>query len=227
MIIVEPSVELLGTTVFVGQSPIADMDPCSDGARLIERAGRVCWKSEGKSSYGSAATFCDRVLKQYGHESIAEHASATVVFVTDRIVSHQIVRHRIAAYSQESTHYLNYGNSRHDSQIRVCKPETLEKDSLAYDVWRKGQLHCEATYMALIEMGVPHYEAAYALPMGLKTELVATYNFRTWLHVINLRTELKENGKPKDKPEVYSLMLKAGGVLAQVCPELFGKWAGK
>lgn len=220
MIVVEPSVILLGSTQF--HDPTSD--PCSDGARLIERAGRVCWKSEGQTINGSASGFCDRVLNQYGHASISEHASATMLFVTDRIVSHQIVRHRIAAYSQESTHYLNYANGRHDGQIRVCKPYGLVEGTKTYELWHDACASSEQAYLQLIAGGAKHYEARYVLPMGLKTELVATYNFRTWDHIIDQRT-LMVNGKKKNTPEIHDLMLKAGRILAKLCPELFGKRA--
>lgn len=223
MIIVVPSVELLGFTTI--NQKWSSTEPCSDGARLIERAGRVCWKSEGKTTAGSAGPFCERVLRQFGHESIAEHASATIHFVTDRIVSHQLVRHRIAAYSQESTHYLNYSKDTFDRSIRVCKPWDLQEGTFAYEIWHQAMCHAEAYYFQLMEVGgLKHYEARYVLPMGLKTELVATYNFRTWKHVLKTRTEMRADGKPKNTPEVHDLMLKAGDILAKLCPEIFGEW---
>lgn len=233
MIVVPQSVELLGFTTFVGTGgPMLDIDdPCSDGARLIERAGRVCWKSEGQAKPGSARGFCERVLQQFGHESIAEHASATMVFVTDRIVSHQLVRHRIAAYSQESTHYLNYSNGRHGSQIRVCKPvELLQSDDQeAIGIWQRNMEASERDYFALIERGVKHYTARYVLPMGLKTEVVATYNFRMWKHVVKQRTEMKSDGKggmvPKNTPEIHFIMNQAKATLFSICPEVFYEFA--
>jgi thymidylate synthase (FAD) len=228
MIIVEPSVELLGYTVTTDRS----VEGPSEGARLIERAGRVCWKSEPSISPTSATTFCDRVITQFGHESIAEHASATILFITDRIVSHQMVRARIGAYSQESTHFLNYSKGKFGRQISVCKPWILRNENgieeLAQSYW-KWFRSCEAgesAYFDLIENeGWPHYEARYVLPMGLKTEVVATYNFRMWNHVLTQRTEKNSAGGLKNTPEIHDLMTKASLVLSKLCPEVFGKWA--
>lgn len=212
MIIVEPSVELLAATRPINYSE----DPCSPAAIFVERTARVCWKSEGKATPGSAAPFLERILKQNKHESIAEHASATVLFVTDRIVSHQIVRHRIAAYSQESTHYINYGKR---NGISVCRPIGLEPGSEALAIWTQTMENCERAYLGMIALGAKHYTARYALPMALKTELVATWNFRTWQHVLRLRTA------PNNTPEIINLMRKAGRLMANLCPEIFGEWA--
>lgn len=222
MIIVEPRVELLGASQYFGTT---SPDNVSDGALLIERAGRVCWKSEGMSDANSAPAFCDRVLGQYKHESIAEHASATMLFVTDRLVSHQLVRHRIAAYSQESTHYLNYAKGKFGRQISVCKPHDLDDRSEAYHIWFMAMLKAEESYFRLIEdHGMKHYEARYVLPQGLKTELVATYNFRMWKHVVEKRTELNSAGRPVNTPEVHHLMMKAKRLLYLLSPEVFKSW---
>lgn len=219
MIVVKPEATILGVTKFLGPNDGSSSDP----ALLIERAGRVCWKSEGKSTPGSAAGFCDRVLRQFGHESISEHASATVHWVTDRIVANQLVRHRIAAYSQESTHYLNYSKvGQFDRQIRVCKPWDIEEGTLAYTIWAEAMQYAENAYFQLIEdCKVKHYEARYCLPLGLKSELVATYNFRTWVHVIRKRTELNSSGKPVNTPETHYLMLDTAKALMSLCPEVF------
>ena len=231
MIIVEPSVKLLAASQMeeISFSDVADeaglcLPSGSEGAQLTERAGRVCWKSEGQVTPDSAASFCERVVHQKGHESIMEHASATMHFVTDRYVSHQMVRSRIAAYSQESTHYLNYSKGKFGHKISVCKPWILTgvDSGPGYECWLKSQEQAQAAYFELIEdHGWPHYEARYALPGGLKTEIVATYNFRMWTHVIRQRTLLRNNGKPVNTPEIHYLMLEAGRIMADLCPEMF------
>lgn len=214
MIVVEPSVALLAYTV-PNWGPLST----AGATEVIERCGRVCWKSEGKAGPGTAAGFVGRVVGQFHHESIAEHASATVLFVTDRIVSHQIVRHRIAAYSQESTHYINY--AKKGEELSVCAPIGLERGTWQWDAWARAVREAEDAYFKLVNGGVRHYTARYAMPMCLKTELVATYNFRTWLHVLRLRTA------PNNTPEIIDLMRKAGAILAGLCPELFGEWEEK
>jgi len=208
MIVVKPSVTVLAMT--------------QNAAKVIERAGRVCWKSEDKITPDSSKAFCERVVRGFGHESIAEHAVATVHWVTDRIVANQLVRHRIAAYSQESTHYLNYTKGRHDSQIRVCKPWDLEEGTLAHRIWAEQMESAERAYFQLVEeCGLSHYEARYVLPLGLKTELVATYNFRTWAHVIKQRTKTRDDGKPVNTPETHFLMCATAAKLMLACPDFF------
>lgn len=128
MKIVEASAELLAYSQLVPSKRSEDVavsgsDPCGDVARIIERCGRVSWKSEAKMVRGSADDFITRVVNIRKDESIAEHASATVLFVTDRYASHQLVRHRIAAYTQESTHYINYGKGDKETrELGFCRP---------------------------------------------------------------------------------------------------------
>ena len=105
MIIEKPSFEILST------------DSYEDMISRVEMAGRVCYKSEGNISDGSAVTFIKGILKR-GHESVIEHASITARVICDRGVTHEIVRHRMASYSQESTRYCNYSNDKFDNQIR-------------------------------------------------------------------------------------------------------------
>ena len=106
MKIIKPSVEF--------------MEPVDGQAilRHLERCGRVCYKSEGRIVEGSAAQFVRSVIKR-GHESVLEHAKITVKVTCDRGVSHEIVRHRIASYSQESTRYCNYTGDKFGGEISV------------------------------------------------------------------------------------------------------------
>ena len=120
MRIVEPSAKLLAYTQLVPDSLASGCDPCGDMARVVERCGRVSWKSEAKIERGSADDFMTRVVNIRKDESIAEHCSATLLFIMDRYASHQLVRHRIGAYTQESTHYINY--SKKGEEIEVCRP---------------------------------------------------------------------------------------------------------
>ena len=94
---------------------------------LIEKAGRTCYKSEDKITNSSAESFVKRIIKN-GHHSVIEHCSATVQIVCDRGVTHEIVRHRLASYSQESTRYCNYGKEKHGSGIKVVIPFFWEAD---------------------------------------------------------------------------------------------------
>lgn len=156
--------------------------------RKIEWCGRKCYKSEDKMTIESADAFIERIISR-GHESVIEHAVITACFVVDRGVSHEIVRHRIAAYSQESTRYCNYSNEKFGSEITVVAPwffENLsEKDK--WDTWYQACKEAEAHYFKLLEVGATPQEARSVLPNSLKTEIACTYNLREWRHFFKLR----------------------------------------
>ena len=111
-----------------------------DGAKILqklERCGRVCYKSEDKITEGSAEKFIGMILKS-GHESVLEHEKLTVKFVCDRGVTHEIVRHRIASYSQESTRYCNYSKDKFGNELTFIRPCFWADDSEEYAVWKQA-----------------------------------------------------------------------------------------
>lgn len=183
MIIQKPAVEVLSTESY------------QDMLRRVERIGRVCYKSEDRIEEGSAEKFIRGILRR-GHESVIEHGSITVKFICDRGVTHEIVRHRIASYSQESTRYCNYVKEKFGSQITCIDLSTgfhydlnNETDRQKYDVWQKAMENAEQSYFRLIELGATPQEARSVLPNSLKTELVATMNLREWRHFFRLRAD--------------------------------------
>ena len=157
-----------------------------EAMNLIERAGRVCYKSEGKIGDRSAEKFIKNILKR-GHESVIEHISITVRVICDRGVSHEIVRHRIASYSQESTRYCNYATDKFSNEITVIKPLFWVDESAQFMIWKQGMEGCERAYFALINAGATPQEARSVLPNSLKTEIFMTMNFREWRHFFTLR----------------------------------------
>lgn len=157
-----------------------------DILQKIEKCGRVCYKSEGKICDGSAEKFVANIVKR-GHEAVLEHVSVTVKFVVDRGVSHEIVRHRIASYCQESTRYCNYIKEDFGSEITFIMPFYLE-GSIAYAPWRDAMWQCENTYFKLLDIGLTPQEARTVLPHSLKTEVVMTANLREWRTFFKLRT---------------------------------------
>jgi thymidylate synthase (FAD) len=167
MKIIQPSIEIL--------TPL-------DGdyiLRFLERIGRVCYKSEDKIAEGSAEKFICNLIKS-GHESVIEHYSITVRVVCSRAVSHQIVRHRIGAYSQESQRYVNY----EDGIEVIARPEELQK----WNLWESAMAFAEEYYKKLIESGVKPEVARDVLPNATATTLVITYNLRQWRHFLRQRT---------------------------------------
>lgn len=157
----------------------------------IEKAGRTCYKSEDKITSESSKQFVKKILAS-GHETVIEHEKITVRVICDRGVTHEIVRHRIASYSQESTRYCNYGKDKFGSEITVIDPyfwksENLE-DKKKYEIWKKQMEATEKAYLELIELGASPQEARSVLPNSLKTEIVMTMNLREWRHFFKLRT---------------------------------------
>jgi len=153
----------------------------------IERAGRTCYKSEDLITPDSAAAFVKRILKR-GHESVIEHDKATVRIVCDRGVSHEIVRHRIASFSQESTRYCNYAKDKFGNELTFIRPFFWQEDSDKYRLWQKTMQTIEDAYMEMLEMGATPEEARSILPNSLKTEILVTMNMRSWRHFFKLRT---------------------------------------
>lgn len=155
--------------------------------RHIELCGRVCYKSEGLMTEGSAERFVRGIIER-GHEAVLEHFSFSVRFIVDRGVSHEIVRHRLASYCQESTRYCNYVNDKFGSEITVIKPYYLEEGSVAFEEWKTTCRRAEEAYVWLIQAGYSPQEARAVLPNSLKTELIMTANLREWRHFFRLRT---------------------------------------
>lgn len=152
----------------------------------IEKAGRTCYKSEHIISNDSYIKFIKNILKR-GHESVLEHEKITVRVICDRGVTHEIVRHRIASYSQESTRYCNYSNDKFNSEISFVKPSCIDANSDAFKVWKKACEICETQYFALLNWGCSAQEARSVLPNSLKTEIVITMNLREWRHFFKMR----------------------------------------
>lgn len=153
----------------------------------IEKFGRVCYKSESNTTEDSASPFIARIIKN-GHESVIEHEKISVKIICDRGVSHEIVRHRIASYSQESTRYCNYTMNKFGSELTFIKPVFWEEDSQQYEIWINAMQNIEKTYMQLISLSIPPEQARAVLPNSLKTEIIVTMNLREWRHFFKLRT---------------------------------------
>ena len=153
----------------------------------IERAGRTCYKSEDKINADSARKFVAGIIKS-GHESVIEHEKVTVRITCDRGVTHEIVRHRIASYSQESTRYCNYANDKFGNELTFIRPFYWKNDPAKMSIWMNAMSRIEESYMQLVNMGATPQEARAVLPNSLKTEIVVTMNLREWRHFFKLRT---------------------------------------
>lgn len=185
--------------------------------KMIEKAGRTCYKSEDKITPESASKFVRNIIK-HGHEAMLEHASLTVRFVVDRGVSHELVRHRVASFAQESTRYCNYSQDKFGNEITVIRPFFFDSDSVSYFAWETAMANAEASYFSLLSLGCTPQEARSVLPNSLKTEVVMTANMREWRHFFRLRA-LGETGKPH--PQMAEVALSLLSDLQIHLPEIF------
>ena len=203
MKIIKPSIDIL--------TPI-------DGTEIlkhIELCGRVCYKSEEKISEGSAETFIANIIKR-GHEAVLEHYDITVKFICDRGVSHEIVRHRLASYCQESTRYCNYSKEGFGKEITVIAPCYLEPGTEGWSLWQLSCTQAEQAYFDLLNWGCTPQEARAVLPNSLKTEVVMTANIREWRHFLKLRTSRAAH------PQMREVAILLRAELERLLPGLFG-----
>lgn len=155
--------------------------------KKLELCGRVCYKSENAITDESAKQFIQNIIKS-GHESVLEHEKITVRIICDRGVTHEIVRHRIASYSQESTRYCNYSKEKFDGELSFIRPCFWNEEENNFIVWENTMRGCEKAYLQMIAMGASAQEARSVLPNSLKTEIIVTMNLREWRHFFKLRT---------------------------------------
>ena len=207
MRIIDPSVELINA-------------PTYDALlNTIEVAGRVCYKSEDKIQEGSAEKFIAGIIKR-GHEAVLEHGVLTVKFICDRGVSHEIVRHRIASYCQESTRYCNYSQDKFGNEITVIRPCFLTEGTKEYELWSRACDRAESAYFDMLICGCTPQEARSVLPNSLKTEVVMTANIREWRHFIELRTSEKAH------PQMHQVARMLQNLLVEKYPVFFKEVEG-
>jgi len=208
--------------------------------KAIERAGRTCYKSEDKITEESSIKFVTNLIA-LGHESVLEHQSFSVLFICDRGVSHELVRHRLASFSQESTRYCNYSKDKFDNQLTFVIPswipdyyecsamasiddhamETIVEVSTsdpvqaAKSTWLRAMQQAEQNYNMLIQLGWKPQEARSVLPNSLKTEVAITANLREW------RTIFKQRTSPAAHPQMRELMCPLLRLMQVLVPVVF------
>lgn len=192
--------------------------------RFIEQIGRVCYKSEDKITEDSAQRFVASIVKR-GHLSVIEHVSISVRFICDRGVSHELVRHRLASFSQESSRYCDYNKKGVRfiipcwSNIPIGQIEwgtmPIQYMTPAEVLWMRSMLDAELIYQGLRGMGWKPEQARSVLPNSLKTELVMTANLREWRHILSLRVA------PPAHPQMRELMIPLLAEFKQRIPVVF------
>ena len=188
--------------------------------KKIERIGRVRYKSENRITKDSAERFVKSILDR-GHESVLEHVSISVRVICDRGVSHEIVRHRVASYSQESTRYCNYSKDKFNNELTFIKPcwfkystSDIMQEEDFYDSemnesdkdWLHHMKRCENIYFDMLQHGATPEQARSILPNSLKTEIVMTMNLREWRHFLKLRTSNRAHPQTR---EIANMILEA------------------
>ncbi len=202
MKIIEPSVEL-----------IDDFDAAAI-MRKLELAGRVCYKSEGNIKADSAEKFIRAIIKR-GHESVIEHATISFKIVCDRGVTHELVRHRIASFSQESTRFCDYSAGKFGGELTFIKPCFWSADDENFQLWSATMAAIEKNYLAMRANGAKPEEARSILPNSLKTEIFVTMNLRELRHFLKLRTAAAAH------PQMRQVALMIYNLLVEKLPALF------
>ena len=210
MRIIEPSAEIIIPNATRG------IDIC----KHIEKCGRICYKSEGKITDDSYILFIQKIIER-GHEAVLEHFSISIKFVCNRGVSHEIVRHRLASYCQESTRYCNYIKDDFGGEITVIKPCYLVEGTKGYFDWKESCEKSESAYFDMLEFGCKPQEARAVLPNSLKTEIMMTANLREWRHFFRLRCSKAAH------PQMREVAFKALVAMQEYIPIIFDDVANK
>lgn len=176
--------------------------------KTIEEAGRTCYKSEDRINENSYVAFIERLVRR-GHEAMLEHGYATAHFRIDRGVSHELVRHRLASYAQESTRYCNYK----DKDIEFVRPSYLNESS--YELWTNAMLTVEEAYNQMIKNGCTPQQARAVLPNSLATTIVVTANLREWRTIFKLRCAKDAH------PDMRYIMLRLLSDMYKLFPPVF------
>lgn len=160
-----------------------------DELKHIEKIARICYKSENFiTEDGESAKKMIKMLIDRDHLAMIEHSSLSVKFIVDRGISHEIVRHRIASFAQESTRYCNYSKDKFGNEITFIKPFFFEENSKEYEDWINTCKIAEIDYFNLLSKSVTPQEARSVLPNSLKTEIVMSANYREWRNFFKLRS---------------------------------------
>lgn len=179
---------------------------------IIELAGRTCYKSEARITSGSAVKFVKMIL-EHGHETVIEHINASIRFITNRGVTHELVRHRLASYSQESTRYVRYKD-----ELQFIEPvwwkdpgyTTAQKNH-----WLRAMVQAEELYLEALAKGDKPEQAREILPNSIRTEIVITANLREWRHIFLMRCSKKAH------PQIRALLFDCLQGFVHEMPEIF------
>ena len=179
-----------------------------DAEKVIEKCGRVCYQSSSKDP-GSAEKLISALIKS-GHESVLEHASATYILThVSRSLTHQLVRHRLASYSQMSQRYCL------ENQFEYVIPKTIKSNPEALEKYQELMIQIQKAYDSMTASGIPKEDARYVLPNAACTQIAVTANFREWRTIFKLRCEKHAQW------EIRNLMTEILEDLHRIAPAVF------
>lgn len=201
-------------------NPNSFIETSLDGEAILnrlEKYGRTSYKSEDHITKDSSKRFIKMIINN-GHESVIEHESVTARFIVDRGVTHELVRHRIGSYTQESTRYCNYSTDKFDNSLTFIRPLWFNdyapvgeyKFTHSYPdivdttefIMIQHLLRAEKAYNELIDNGWKPQQARAILPNAIKTEIVSSFNLREWRHVFKERAVNK-----RAHPQIREVMI--------------------
>jgi len=189
---------------------VEDLPDYSKTLKKIERAARTCYKSENKIEENSAEKLIRSCIKR-GHESILEHSVVSIRIICSRGVTHELVRHRLASYSQESTRYVNYGNK----QLQFIEPWWFNDELKSKVAFIKSCEDSECNYLDMLNEGHAPQAARDALTNAVKTEIFMTANIREWRHILKIRMDISAH------PDIQLIMRKIYNILTASMPVFF------
>jgi|SRR5215831_7180042 len=167
-----------------------------ESLRTIESMARISHKSENRQTENSWERFIETVVIQHGDWSVTEHVSVKVLIRTDRGITHELVRHRLFSFTQESTRFVN-GRKSYPDGLEFIKPlkigegTVMDPAGINYDIWEESVRNSEEQYFKLLDLGVRPQEARSVLPNALASTIVMTGNLRSWRWFFLARTTME------------------------------------
>jgi thymidylate synthase (FAD) len=192
-------------------TPKVELLSISPGAeKLIEAAGRTSYMSFDKQGEDSEKRFI-RVLIKSGHLSVLEHAYATFrISGASRAFTHQLVRHRLCSFIQQSQRYVD------ESNFSYVEPDSIKNNPEAHSVFIDFMNKAKEAYLKLSKLKIKKEDARYVLPNAVESQIVVSANFREWRHIIDLR------GKPQSQWEIRRVAIEILKILKHHAPNVFG-----
>jgi thymidylate synthase (FAD) len=181
-----------------------------DAEKLIETAGRTSYLSFGKQGKDTEKAFIRMLIKR-GHLSVLEHAYAAFrISGVSRAFTHQLVRHRLCSFIQQSQRYVD------ESNFNFIEPQSIKNNPEAHSIFTEFMDNARKTYVELQKLGIKNEDARFVLPNSVESQIVVTANLREWRHIVELR------GEPDAQWEIRRTAIEILKILKKHAPTVFG-----